>query len=362
MTPARPAIALTALVVAVAGCTARPSATNKAGGRAAHRLVLTLANTPPSLTDVPPVEDFVHEVAAVSHGALRIRLDTRFGTDAPDSELRLVRAVQAGKTDLGWTGSRVFDLFGVTSFHALTAPMLIDSYPLERAVMRSGIPEQMLPSLERIGLVGVAVFGDRLRRAMSTRHPLVEPAAWRGISFGSYPSSLQDRAITALSAHPVHVFSAYRVHALETGQIQGFEYDVDRYAWYGLATLAPIVSVNVVLWPQIDVVFANPRRFASLTSQQRDWLREAARIAASRAVARASRDRADVAHACAQGARFVRATGADLAALRQRLASVYRVLERDAQTRRFVRQILAVKRAVAAPPSSEYPLPAGCRR
>ncbi len=359
--PAQRAIATLLLVVATTGCAARPSASDKAGGRIGHRVVLTLASTPPSLNDIPPVQDFVREVAVVSHGALRIRLDSRFGADAPDSELRAVRAVQSGKTDLGWTGSRVFDLFGVTGFRALTAPMLIDRYQLEQAVMRSDIPTQMLPSLHPIHLAAVAIFGDRLRRAISTRSPLVTLDAWRGISFGSYPSETEDRAITALGAHPVHVFSSYRQHALETGQIQGFEFDVDRYAWYGLATLAPIVSLNVVLWPQVDVVFANPRRYAALTSQQREWLREAGQIAGSRSVTRASRDRHDIGRACTMGAHFVRASDDELTALRRALTPVYHSLERDPQTRRFIRQIETLRASLGAPRSAEYPLPAGCR-
>ena len=48
-----------------------------------------------------------------------------------------MRAVAAGQVDLGWSGTRVFDTMGVTSFQALHAPMLIDSYALQHAVIAS---------------------------------------------------------------------------------------------------------------------------------------------------------------------------------------------------------------------------------
>jgi hypothetical protein len=35
--------------------------------------------------------------------------------------------IGAGKVDLGWVGTRVFDTLGVASFQAVTAPMLIDN-------------------------------------------------------------------------------------------------------------------------------------------------------------------------------------------------------------------------------------------
>ena len=44
--------------------------------------------------------------------------------------------------DLGVVGTQVFDTLGVTSFQALNAPMLLDSYPLQAAVLESRLPDR----------------------------------------------------------------------------------------------------------------------------------------------------------------------------------------------------------------------------
>ena len=52
----------------------------------------------------------------------------------------MIEDVQAGKVDMGWVGARAFDAVGVTSFQALVAPFLVDSYELQDRVFQAGIP------------------------------------------------------------------------------------------------------------------------------------------------------------------------------------------------------------------------------
>ena len=87
-----------------------------------------------------------------SGGNLRIQVISPWGDYTDDAEQQVVRAVAAGKVDLGWAGARVFDTMGVTSFQALQAPMLIDSYALEQAVAASDMPGQMLQGLDKVGV------------------------------------------------------------------------------------------------------------------------------------------------------------------------------------------------------------------
>lgn len=322
--------------------------------------MLTLASTPSAVADVRPVDVFVRRVAAVSHGALRIRVIDQWGAYAPDAEVREVGAVAAGKLDLGWVGSRVFDVLGVRSFDALSAPMLIDSYPLEGAVLRSRIPDRMLGALERLHVTALGMLGNSLRRPISVQRPLLSPTFWRGTSFGTYRSEVQESAIHALGARPVRAFGTDRLRALDLGLIQGFEFDLYRDNRIGLWPRARYVVGNVVLWPEFDVLFANPDRFASLTAEQRGWVREAAAAAAGESVA-ALGEANLIRAACAGGARVANANGADLAAFRRAFAPVYRALERDPETRQYIRKIERLKRETGAPPGRLSPVPAGCR-
>src|SRR6266536_642979 len=352
----RKASALLALILVSAvasGCAGAPPG-DKAGGPGGGPVVLRMASTL-GLDAIPPVADFIRRVNALSGGALQIKVINQWGDWAPDAEAQVVRAAAAGTVDLGWAGSRVFDTIGVRDFRALSAPMLIDSYPLENAVLRSAMPGRMLA-----GLAGVHVTG--LGVPISARRPLLAPADWRGVSFGTLRSQVQEETIRALGATPVVAFGPVRSRALGSGQIRGFELDLSRYVRLaGLATGAPYVAANVALWPEFDVLIASPRRLASLTAQQRTWLRQAAGGATRDSVGlAASGNAANIGRACAMGARFVTATPADLAALRRSLSAVYQHLETDPQTRAFIQQIQRLKNPTPAGPAPR--IPAGCAR
>jgi TRAP-type C4-dicarboxylate transport system substrate-binding protein len=114
----------------------------------------------------------------------------------------------------------------------------------------------------------------------------------------------------------------------------------------------------VALWPQFDVLVANPAQLASLTAQQRGWLRQAAGAAARDSVSLAVSQDGSVRQACAMGARFVNATPTDLAALRSSLSAVYQALRQDPETSAFIRQIQHLKKATRPGPALQ--IPAGC--
>jgi TRAP-type C4-dicarboxylate transport system substrate-binding protein len=347
-------------VVALSACGGPGPGDDKAGGGAPPGpVLLRMASNPSSLTNTPAVADFVQRVADLSRGAIRIAVINQWGSFAVDAEVQEVHAVSSGDMDLGWAGSRVFDSLGVSDLQALTAPMLIDSYPLENAVLNSAIPNQMLAALTRVGVTGLGILGDGLRRPASVRRPLLAPADWRGIGFGTYRSVGQQQAIRALGATPLADSGPLRTRALDTGEIQAFEMDIRRYDLLGLAAEARYVTANVSLWPQFDVVFANPHRLASLTDQQRSWLKQAAADASAHSVA-LSRDTAkNVDDVCAQGARFAFASAGDLTALQQAMSAVYQGIETDPTTRAFVQQMQDLKRST--PSRAGLPIPTTCR-
>jgi len=358
LTRAGALLALILAAVAAAGCSAAAGG-DKAGGPAGGPVVLRMASIPWNPSDAPPVADFIRRVSALSRGSIQIKVINQWGLYAPGAEARAVHAVAVGQVDLGWAGSRVFDTIGVPGLAALSAPMLIDSYPLENAVLKSSLPARMLAQLSRVHVAGLAVLGDTLRHPIAVRRPLLAPVDWRGLSIGTYRSGVQEQAIRALGATPVVAFGPNRTHDLATGRIQGFEFDVQRYGHDVPASSARYVTANAVLWPQFDVLFANPARLASLTAQQRGWLRQASQQAAADSVSLvAGQNGPSIRQACALGARFATATSADLTALRTAFIPVYRSLEADPQTSAFIAQIQQLKKAT--PPGLAPAIPAGC--
>jgi TRAP-type C4-dicarboxylate transport system substrate-binding protein len=317
-----------------------------------------MANAYGDLQTAPVIEHFVSQVKARSGGNLRIQVASTWGDYADDAEHQVVRAVAAGKVDLGWAGARVFDTIGVTSFQALQAPMLIDSYALEQAVVASDMPGQMLQGLTKVGVRGLGVLPDGLRKPIAVKHPVLGVEDWRGITFGTLKSAGQAQAIRSLGATPMEVFRRSRNQALLDGRLQGLEMDLFVYEHGALAQPAPYVTANVTLWPQMDVLVANPGRLARLTEQQRGWLQQAAQDAAGGVAALADRDARSLKNACRSGARFATASPADLAALRGAFAPVYASLERDPQTKAFLERIQALRRST--PAEAPLAIPAGC--
>ena len=350
------ALAVIAAVVA-GGCGGGGGSGDKAGG-SGEPVVLRMANAYGDLQTAPVIEHFVSRVKERSGGNLRVQVASAWGDYADDAEQQVVGAVAAGKVDLGWAGARVFDTIGVSSFQALQAPMLIDNYALEQAVVASDMPGQMLQGLDKVGVRGLGVLADGLRKPVAVRHPLLGVGDWRGITFGTLKSQGQAQAIRSLGATPMEVFRRSRNQALLDGRLQGLEMDLLVYEHGALAQPAPYVTANVSLWPQLDVLFANPNRLARLTEQQRGWLQQAAQDAAGRVAALADRDAQSLKTACRSGARFANASAADLAALRGAFAPVYASLERDPQTKAFIEGIQALKQST--PAEAPLAIPAGC--
>src|SRR5829696_3658228 len=133
MTRAAPLIAAVAVALATSACDS--SSSNRAGGEnpaepaAGRATTLTLAN----VNSEPEVlQRFAEKVRDLSGATLRIRFENNWGQGRRgNAEVNLIADVRAGKADLGWVGTRTFDLVDNRAFGPLHAPMLLDSYALE---------------------------------------------------------------------------------------------------------------------------------------------------------------------------------------------------------------------------------------
>jgi TRAP-type C4-dicarboxylate transport system substrate-binding protein len=340
----------------MAGCTG-PANTDKAGGEE-EPVVLRMANGYGNLDYEPALAYFVERVAELSDGAFRIEVVDEWGGSANDFEQQIIRDVATGEVDVGWVGTRVFDTVDVLSLQALTAPMLIDSYPLQEAVIESEIPGQMLEGLEKLDLAGLAVLADGLRKPIAVDGPLLAPEDWSGVTFQSFRSERQADAIRALGARPTDVIFGKLDAGIANGQIQGFEKNLLIYQINAMDAFAPYITANVNLWPQTVAIVANPDRLAELSEQHREWLTKAANDAAGLSPGLADQDAPIVAAMCESGARFANASEADLAALRDAFAPVYQTLRQDSQTAGFIDQIESMKQST--PAGDGLAIPAAC--
>lgn len=236
--------------------------------------------------------------------------------------------------------------------------MLIDSYPLQKAVIASKIPSDMLAGLDKAGVTGIAVLADGLRKPIAVERPLRSPADFDGITFQAYRSTTYADAIHALGASRSEAIGSHRAAGLTAGEIDGFEASLNGYSNLEIAHLAPYVTTNVNLWAKPVALIANPDALDGLTDEQRGWLEQAGADAAERSTDLVDDDADLVADLCATGARFADASDADLEALQQAFAPVFTTLENDPQTKRFIEQIRELKQATD--PGPALSVPAGC--
>ena len=339
---ARPVVLLAVMAV-LAGCTG--PGLDKAGGTQARQpLVLTLANF---IGESVELDGFAGEVRRLSAGTMRIDIRSRWRRGQVDSENGLIGDVGAGKADLGVAGSRAWDSAGVSSFRALSAPLLITSYALQDRVLRSPVTGQMLRGLRPLGLAGIGVLPGPLRKPLGMARPLLRPSDYAGLRMG-VQSRVADATMRALGATPVWFPETRAMTGLDgieeqISSIQGYQYDkVGRY-----------LTANVSLWPRPLVLFASGKTWAALTPAQRRILSQAVTgdQAAETDVARGN-ERTDTAILCRRGLlRVLTASPADLAALRRAVQPVYHQLQSDPQTGRYIRQIEAMGKGVAAEPA-----------
>jgi TRAP-type transport system periplasmic protein len=332
MRPNRAVTALPALlaVLAVVGCGA--SGADKAGGeRASKPTVLTLANVTGDGIELQPFADAVEKR---SGGTLEVKLRSFWRRGEADAEPNLIRDVKAGKADLGWAGTRAFDDVGVTAFDALNAPLLVDSLPLERAVLQSPLAGQMLDGLEPAGVTGLGILPGPLRRPLGVAR-LVRPQDYAGATIALARSQVGARTLEALGARGAWLPA--------TGSIEGYdgvEQQIASIAGNHYDATASHLTANVVLWPRPLVLFANPEALSSLTDRQRDALMGAAKDALAPTFAFQQKDEAEnTAVLCRRGVKFETAGKADLAALRQAVQPVYDRIGRDARTKAAIARI-----------------------
>ena len=339
----------------LAGCGS--GAANKAGGSSAP-LVLRLANS--NSGDQPgtdTIEHFAAQVRKRSGGAVRVQITyLAEGSATPYVETRTIDAVRRGRYDLGWIGARAWDLNGVKSFRALQAPFLITSMRLLNRVVTSPFAREMLDSLSTQDLIGLALVPDFLRHPVGMGRAFVTPKDFAGARIRIQPSRVTAALIRALGARPLEISNDNIGFAINQKRV-----DAQELALLNTPGGTSIATENVVFFGKAFTLFANNDAYRRLTDDQRRIVREAAADAVRYAVAHHPRDSDIAKHYCFDRRRIVLAKPADLAVLTREERPVFRWLETDPQTKRFIEQIESWKRTTPPDPALRS-IPAACRR
>lgn len=338
---------LVALATASTACTS--GVPERAGGTidAEASVVLTLASG--SGVGAPAqVEDWINQVHVLSHGSIRIDVRDAWRRGEPAFEARTVQDVKHGTVDLAWVGARVMDRVGVTSFQALLAPMLVDSYDLEASVFRAGIPAHMLGAVSRAGVVGIGVLPGPMRKVMGIAKPFLTPADFVGARIAYQDSALTQMSLDALGATAVPVGGGAKLHGVD-----GYEQQLESIAGNRYDTIAKYTTANLNLWPRPLVVIMGKTAWAKLSGTQRGILRNAADAALLPAIEDSRlEDQQALPVLCTSGMTLPTAPPQQLLHLGTAVEPVFAALRRDANTRGWLDQIQALKDRMDTDPAT----------
>jgi TRAP-type C4-dicarboxylate transport system substrate-binding protein len=322
------------------------SAAKVGGSEKAEPVVLTFASNNGGLPS--QVGAYLDEVEQRAGGTLQIEYVGDWRQGEPDQEIGLIRDVQAGKVEMAWVGARAFDSLGVTSFQALVAPFLVDSYELQDRVFAAGIPARMLEGLAPMDLTGIGVLPGPMRQMAGVDHPFTRPADFDRAVVGTSGGDLALQTLRSLGATP-------RVVPAETSLdgLDGLDYQLAAIYGNRYYEAATHVTGNLNLWPRPLVIVIDSARFAELSDEQQAILRDAAEAAIAPASEATRAEEAEGGSGlCSVGITVVDASDADRAALLEAVAPVYAELEEDSVTRSFLEEIRTVKAQTAAPAES----------
>ena len=315
-------------------------------------IVLTLANGNHGNEALLP---FSEGVAAATGGTVTIDLKDRVHIGDPSYEHKIIDDVAAGTYDLAWVAPRPWHAKGVTSFDALMAPFLVDSYALQQAVLDSDLPPAMLAGLDGTGLVGLGILPGPLRRIAMVESGFRAPGDLRGKLVGTGDSEIAARTYEALGASTRSMSSGAEIDGLDAveaqlGAVVGNRYHLD----------VPHVTVDLALWPRSVILFANKARFDSLSSDQQTALRGVTKqLLPSTTAAMEAEDASAVAVLCADASDIVVAGSDAAAALRTAVEPVYDELRKDAATASMLERIAEMKAGIAtATSTTACPIPA----
>jgi TRAP-type C4-dicarboxylate transport system substrate-binding protein len=311
---------------------------DKAGGSERQRPVVLTLGTHDYLETDPVAAAFVAAAKRRSEDSLKLDVREGWRYYDRDYERATISDVVRRDLDIALVGARAWDVVGVTSFRALLAPFLIDSFALQERALKSPVVERMLDGVEARGLVGLGVLPGSLRRPLGITRPLVGPSDYRGAAMAIRPGGVAKATFKALGG------SSRDFRADELPGFEGSEVDVTTILNNRYDRHAEALTANVVLWPRPTTVVVNGKAFDSLTSEQRELLRSAVREALEPAleVVR-NEEQASLETLCQAGLRLVRASPPQRAALREAVQPVYDELERDSVTRELIDEIEALR-------------------
>ena len=342
--------------VSLAACSAG-QVSNKTGSDVVVLKFATVDDLNPNGQEPAPGV-FINALERLSGGRIKVTVTDDYENGSPTAETDIVKSIATGQIDGGWPATRAFARAGISGLEPVEAPMMLTSYAAQEALAAGPGGAALLKTLDGSGVFGLGLTVGPLRQPWSRTAALVDPARWRGVTFRSYNSPVEDATIRALGGVPIEASFDFP-DLVEQGRLQGAETDVAQYDRNGYGPLLPRTVANVVLWPRMEVLALSQKRYDSLTAKQREWVREAAEQAVKASITYPYDETTPAHKVCAEGVRFYSAQPAQLAQLRRAVQPVIKALARNPATASSLADVESA--AARFPTADSITLPSNCR-
>lgn len=207
----------------------------------------------------------------------RIRVDI-YPSEQLGTERQALELLQIGSIDMAKVSSSALEAFA-PAFRVLGLPFLFRDEAHRFSVLEGDVGRDLLDSAARYRLQGLAFYDAGARSFYTVGRPVRAPSDLEGLKIRVQESAVAIELVGALggSATPIPFGELYT--ALQQGVVDGAEnnppsfyltrhYEVARYYALDEHTAVP------------DVLLISTHAWDSLTSEERGWLREAARESA----------------------------------------------------------------------------------
>ncbi|MDA0158832.1 TRAP transporter substrate-binding protein DctP [Solirubrobacter ginsenosidimutans] len=345
-------MALAIAAVSVAAC--GDQAVQKSGARVDRAVTLTL--------EMPDQGDqlgiaFAAAVARRSNGSVQLKLGNGYSGALPANELRLVRALEAGRADVAYVPARAWSAAGLPEFRALLAPFVLTTDKAAQALASSKLGRDVLATLPH-DVVGLALVPAQTRRVLADRPPLT-PADFSRLRLRIVDDPQSAATFEALGAQAIQGLSARDVNrALEHDRLDAAEsapvHIAENSYWNQLRHLS-----GYGIFPKFESIAMSRRAWRRLSKAQQAAMREAAaETVRSARTGIPDQERSDLSVLCAAGVRIAVPSAQQLRALAQATQPALAALESNPAAAR----VLDAMRILpgAGPQPLAAPLPAAC--
>ncbi len=240
------------------------------------RLACPSAETSPTCI---AAQHFADEAAALSDGAIEVQV---FPGGQLGSGEAAIQQMRAGVLDLVVEDISNFGNF-VNDYNVVSWGFTFRDEEHFLRFLDSDIHQEMIDALrEEQGIEILAADWRKLPRVVVATRPVETPEDLAGLKFRvpSIPSYIA--TWETLGANPTQVPWADSFQALRTGVVDGMEAPLDSVLSQSFHLAAPNVSLTEHVYASMTLAM-NGRRFASLSPELQDVLRQASESAADRA-------------------------------------------------------------------------------